>query len=200
LSTEHTTWSRLSVGFAITFMLIMVVGGGVLFAQDVPAGGDASSEDKGELITAADKVEMTPQKMVSSASELLEKLGQNKKTVEVLRAEAIKQRDVIKVNCIDDKLEQFKQLLRIAKTAQVNLDEMIAIKDEEGRYHEHGKIMVTDEQGRNLVDEAKACIGEELIYGGPLDVDVDGPELPDDPSIEDNSIDLEPPAYASPFA
>ena len=59
------------------------------------------------------------------------------------------------------------------------------------------------EKARVLRDEAEGCIGEELVYVGPTDVDVEEPDISDDPTDDDGldytDPDVERPGYASPF-
>ena len=120
--------------------------------------------------------------------------------VEQLRLTARKQKDVIKLNCINDKYLQIKSLLNISDEAASRLDVAILGKDEEGRYHEFTKFTISVEKVKALRGEADACVGEELTYLGDTIVDVDKPEIPDDPTAEDPFDDvIEPPAYASPF-
>ncbi len=77
----------------------------------------------------------------------------------------------------------------------------IAAGDEGDRYHRYTVVKISGEKIAGLRDEAEACVGEEISYLGPLSVDVDSPDMPDDPT-KGNPWDndpIEPPGYASPF-
>jgi hypothetical protein len=100
-----------------------------------------------------------------------------------LQEVARKEKDVIKLNCVNDKLLQLKQLMNIADQARTNLEEAIARKDEEARYHEFGRITIASQQAQVLGSEAENCVGEDLTFLGPTQVIVDEPELPDDPTV-----------------
>jgi len=125
----------------------------------------------------------------------------SERRVQVLKAEARKQKDVIKLNCINDKLLQIKQLQNILEDGLSKLSLAIAGGDEAERYHRYTVIKISGEKITALRDEAEACVGEEISYLGPLALDVDGPDVPDDPTDDDPWDDepIDPPGYASPF-
>jgi hypothetical protein len=146
------------------------------------------------------QAQLGPQEMLDAGTKLVASMQGHLKRVVELQQIARKQKDVIKLNCVNDKLLQIKQLLNIAEAAMTNLHEAVAQQDEAGRYHEYGKIVITEQQVQVLASEAETCIGEELIFFGPTEVIVDEPELPDDPTDDfGDDFPLEPPGYASPF-
>ena len=120
-----------------------------------------------------------------------------------LQAAARQSRDIIKLNCVNDKLLQVKQLLNIADSARVSLAEAISSRNEGDRYHQYTVITVSSEKARALRDEAEACIGEELVFQGRATIDVDAPDIADDPTRKDPfslaAFELERPTYATPF-
>jgi hypothetical protein len=172
----------------------LVVGGGALYAQD--------AEPKADVEVPMEKqAQLSPADMIAEAEKLITTMQASLKKVVQLQQIARKQKDVIKLNCVNDKLLQVKQLLNIAEAASTNMHEAIAQDDEGGRYHEFGKIVIAEQQVRVLAGEAENCIGEELVFLGPTEVEVDEPENPDDPTEPpDDDIDVEPPGYASPFS
>lgn len=174
----------------------LALGGGALYAQQ--DGGDTEDDKSVEATIKGEKKDsLTPAQMAQEADELIKAMREGLKSVIAVQQIARKQKDVIKLNCVNDKLLQVKQLLNIAETANTDLQEAIAQSDENERYHQYGKIVVAAEQVRLLVEESRNCIGEELVYVGPLQVDVDKPEV-EDPG-DDTDPSVEPPAYASPF-
>lgn len=175
----------------------LAVGGGSLYAQN---GGGAADADVD--IPMEKQAELSPQEMLDESDSLYKKMQEYLARIVQLQQIARKQKDVIKLNCVNDKLLQVKQLMNIAEAARTNLTEMIAREDEAGRYHEFGKIVIAEQQIRILAQEAETCIGEDLIFVGPTEVTVEEPEIPDDPTegIDDDFVDIEPPGYASPFA
>jgi hypothetical protein len=186
---------RARLGVAIA----LVAGGGLLYAQ--PRGG--GTPDPIEIDLPMERTaDLTPREMREKTDELIDEMQGLMQRVIELQQVARKQKDVIKLNCINDKLLQVKQLLNIAEAARTNLVEAIAVQDEEERYHQFSQVTIAAEKVTVLRDEAEVCIGEELVFLGPTEVDMDGPDILDDPTGEDpfdHTMDLEPPGYASPF-
>jgi hypothetical protein len=144
--------------------------------------------------------QISSQEMERLARDSAAKADQDGKRVEELKIEARKQKDVIKLNCINDKLLQIKQLLNILEDGMSKLSLAIAEGNDGERYHRYTVIKISGEKIAGLRDEAEACVGEEISYLGPLSVDVDQPDVPDDPTDDDPWGDpVDPPGYASPF-
>jgi hypothetical protein len=149
------------------------------------------------------QAQLSPKEMTEKSSELIADMNVMLKRVLQLKQTARKSKDIIKLNCVNEKLLELKQLLNIADTASTDLTEAITVQDEQGRYHQYSQITISHEKAGVARDEAEACVGEELIFVGPTEVDVTGPNIPDDPTADDpfdfDPGDLEPPGYASPF-
>lgn len=173
-------------------------GGSLLHAQE--GGDDAAPADA--LVPMEKQAQLTPAEMREGVKKMRESATLSLQKVEALKAEALKQKDVIKLNCINDKLVQLKELLEIAETSSIELEAAIAEGDDAERYHRYSIITISGEKIDGLEDEAQACVGEEIDYLGPLDIDVDAPGIPDDPTVDDpfDGDTIEPPGYASPFA
>ena len=93
-------------------------------------------------------------------------IGEMQKVLrEVLRKleEARQERDLVKLNCVNEKLTQIKALLRIAEQANVALQESVARGSEDGADHEFAKVTIAGQRTRELRAEAEQCIGE-LAY------------------------------------
>lgn len=173
----------------------MVLGGAV-YAQDAEPEDDGSDA----TVPMEKRAQLSPADMVAEASRLIVGMQTVLKKVVGLQQIARKQKDVIKLNCVNDKLLQIKQLLNIAEGASTNMHEAIAQEDEDGRYHEFGKVVIAEQQVSVLSGEAESCIGEELVFLGPTEVDVDEPDHPDDPTGPEPEVEIEDPGYASPFS
>jgi hypothetical protein len=95
-------------------------------------------------------------------------LGRVLKHLEDARAE----RDVIKLNCVNEKLTAIKGLLRIAEQADVALQEAVSRKDSETAGHEFDKISIAQRKSEQLLSESESCVGELAVYSGSTQVDV----------------------------
>ncbi|HUH03800.1 MAG TPA: hypothetical protein VML75_17515 [Kofleriaceae bacterium] len=187
----------------IAAALASLIGGGYLYAQ--PAGGPSADDEDDIAVPMEGTASLTPREMTQKSDELIEEMKGTLRRVLTLQSAARKTKDIIKLNCVNDKLLQVKQLLNISEASRNNMTEAIASNDEGGRYHQFSQVTVASDKTRTLRDEAEACIGEELTFVGPTQIEVDKPDVVDDPTKDDpfdfsgNSVEIERAAYASPF-
>jgi len=175
----------------------LAIGGGLLRAQ--PAADAEAPEVTAPIETTPN---LTPAQMQAESEKSIKKMQEVLVRVVELQQVARKQKDVIKLNCVNDKLLQVKQLLNIAEAGRTDLIEASAQQDTAAQTHHFSQITIANEKTSGLGDEAEGCIGEELVFLGPTEVTVDDPGLPDDPTADDPfdwDVVLEPPGYASPF-
>jgi len=74
-----------------------------------------------------------------------------------LQEVAKKAGDVIKLNCVNDKLLQIKELLNIAEGALTNITEAIARNDEDERYHQFSRLTIAHQKGEQVKQEARTA-------------------------------------------
>ena len=74
--------------------------------------------------------------------------------------EARATKDVVKLNCVNEKLTQVKGLLRISEQSDVALQEAIAKKDTTSAEHEYSKVSIARSKVDQLRGEAEQCIGQ----------------------------------------
>jgi hypothetical protein len=140
--------------------------------------------------------------MTQQTTDYIAKMNDTLKRLVQLQEIARRQKDVIKLNCVNDKLLQHKQLLNIADQAQTNMQEAIARGDEDARYHEFGRVTIAYQQSQALSTDAENCIGEDLTFLGPTTVTVEEPAIPEDntaPQGPDYPV-VQPLPVASPIA
>jgi hypothetical protein len=68
-------------------------------------------------------------------------------------------KDVVKLNCVNEKLTQVKGLLRISEQSDVALQEAVAKKDQTSADHEYTKVTIAQSKVEQLRGEADQCIG-----------------------------------------
>jgi hypothetical protein len=199
------------------------IGGGIVLAQQAPdappgdpagdpakpaegtppAGGQPAGDtpDDDVQTNMAKRAEISAADMTVQADGYLAKMRDVLKRVVQLQSIARKQKDVIKLNCVNDKLLQVKQLVNIGEANKTNLDEAIARDDESGRYDFFSNVTIAHEQVVVLGSEAEQCIGEDLSFLGPTETTVEGGNEPDDPTKgeEPDFPEVELPPVASPF-
>ncbi|CAN5720979.1 hypothetical protein BH11MYX1_BH11MYX1_01000 [soil metagenome] len=171
------------------FLPLLAVFGTVsaIAAPDAPAGA------------APAKPSMSNVDMNISVAQIDTRLEADSQQMIHLQEVAKKQKDVIKLNCVNDRLVQAKAQRNIADDLHSQLTAAIQKNsdDREGLYRQY---VATSEALKELREQAKACVGETELFKQESGVTVDAPLTPDDPTIMSPSSDpVEPPGYASPF-
>jgi hypothetical protein len=93
--------------------------------------------------------------------------------------EARNTKDVVKLNCVNEKLTQVKGLLRISEQSDVALQEAVAKKDGTSADHEYTKVTIASSKVEQLRGEAEQCIGALAFRTDEnLSVEVVTPNLP----------------------
>lgn len=114
-----------------------------------------------------------------------------------LQTRARKDKDVIKLSCVNDRLINLKAQANVFDLTERDL--LGAIDDAAARQTNHARLVETATAVRLLREEADACIGQP-----EMDVDRGNdftqPTLSDDPTTDlPFDITVESPAYASPY-
>jgi hypothetical protein len=174
----------------------VLLGGQGIVAQPDTSDGDKPKENLPEVTAPAAKI--SPDKMRENAGQMMDELREMLGRFVELRKFARQSKDVIKLNCVNDKMLLFKQLVNVAEEAQTNLAESIAAGDEPARYHFYGQIVLSKEKGGGFRSEAEGCIGAEINFLGPTQVKVEGPAVIDLIAPRE-WFELDDPKFATPF-
>jgi hypothetical protein len=139
--------------------------------------------------------------MLVEAEKHLAQMDRSARVVRRQLKQARQERDVVKVLCLNDKLNQVDVALASAADRQDSLKGMVQQGDADRARHEYTIIAVLAERVRTLQSEANQCVGEDVGFVGDSEVTVDiDPGIPDtDPSdFPDDPIISEPPVLTSP--
>ncbi len=126
-----------------------------------------------------------PEKLRIS-SEALKRMGQVLKDVLGKLEEARNTKDVVKLNCVNEKLTQVKGLLRISEQSDVALQEAVAKRESSASNHEFTKVTIAKGKIEQLRAESEECIGQ-LAFRTDENLTVEV-EVPDDLPAGDPSI------------
>jgi hypothetical protein len=93
-------------------------------------------------------------------------------------------KDIIQINCVNEKLSDIRGLLKISEEAKASLDEAAAKRDKELINHEYTKISIAGMRVENFRLEVEGCVGEMSQYTGNTiaDVQIDPDIRKDDPA------------------
>lgn len=143
---------------------------------------------------------LTVAEMNTSAANITVRLDDDLLQVQHLQDIAKKAKDVIKLNCVNDRLVQIKAQRNIADETHAQL--MTALqKNSDDRIALYASLNGVAENVHTLHEQAKACIGEPDLLKQESGVTVEKPEIPDDPVVLEPPLGygIEPPGYASPW-
>ena len=116
--------------------------------------------------------------MVTQVTDYKKRMEEVAKRIQVLIEEARKQKDIIRINCLTDKLVQVKANQNIADRSAQAMQDSSARNDRDAAFHEYTRITIVNQNVQVLGGEAEACVGEDLSYVGATRVDVDTEGVP----------------------
>jgi hypothetical protein len=177
---------------------LILCGLGVAAAQTAAATGAA---DATPPTTGASPDAVPPQQMRAQAQTFLPQMDQSAQTVRRQLEQAREARDVVKVLCLNDKLNQIDVAIRAARDRMPVLTAALDKNDAENARHEFAVLQVLRDRVRTLVQESNQCIVEEAGFVGESKVIVSiDPGIPsNDPTVfpSDTGVIFVPPAIVS---
>jgi hypothetical protein len=120
--------------------------------------------------------------MTANCSTMIHKMLDNLGRMVQVQQTARKQKDITKLNCVNDKLMQAKELVNIAEDNRAELTQAIARNDDQARYDYYSSVVIAFEKQSALASEAENCVGEDLSFIGPTETTTEGGDEPDDPT------------------
>lgn len=151
-------------------------------------------DDSGDARREADK--LSSRQMVDRSEDHIDEMRDMLKDVLGILQEARSEKDVVKLNCVNESLTQVKGLLRVSEQSSISLQEAVVKKEDSGARHEYTKIIIARSRIQQLRAQAEECIGQlAFVIDEDTVVVVDIPEdLPDDAM----DIDPVPPVMVRP--
>ncbi len=179
--------------------------GGSVFAQQgpsTPALSPPTGGAPGEVdLSVKQRPVLTPAEMTNQAKEYFKGMGDVVKRIQNLQEQAKREKDIIRLNCVTDKLVQARVNVNIAEQSMSTMQESIARNDEGAETHEFTRLTIVNQKVTVLGAEAENCIGEDLSFVGATRVDVEvDPNIPQYDPTQPGSpfIDITRPPEASP--
>jgi hypothetical protein len=172
--------------------------GGWLSPNGVSGAGPASTSGAAQGATGqsgAASVALPAVEIQARVQVFVEQTHADARRILHLQQLARKEKDVIKLNCVNDKLVQVKPEMNIVDHGVAELQ----AATDANRMSVFEGISAAAENIRHLREEADQCIGEPVQTGGDSSNSFTGPDVPDDPTKGFGGPELEPPGYASPY-
>jgi hypothetical protein len=143
---------------------------------------------------------LTADEISKKSTELKTQMDQDLVHVGRLQAKARKDKDVIKLNCVNDKMVQIKAMLNLADDNRAQITDALTLGN--GRAPElFSTFSRSASDVKKLREDADVCVGVGPDYVGNSKLNVSNPAMPDDPTAGNPFDDhIEAPAYASPYS
>ncbi len=186
-------------------LLTTIFMGSTVFAQGpAPEAPPAPGTPAGSAVdlSVKQKPTLTPADMVNQSKEYFTGMGGVVKRIQTLQDQAKREKDIIRLNCVTDKLVQARVNVNIAEQSMATMQESIARNDEGEQTHEFTRLTIVNQKVTVLGAEAENCIGEDLSFVGATRVDVEvDPNIPQYDPTQPGSpfIDITRPPQASPI-
>ncbi len=168
-------------------------------AQDVGGATDADQmlaqfdEDNGNGILDEDIDALTKEEMVERAEARLGAMRVTlESTTELLEHARQDERDILKINCINENLASIKGFVNVGEQSYESLKQSVDVNnDHEAAAHHYTLISIAGQRVTALGEQARVCAGEELRYAqdSVLEVTVD-PRIgePDQRFMDDEDV------------
>lgn len=193
---KRSLWRWASVAFVVAAGFRM----GVAAAQEAtspPAGQHADADIQSER-----RANLSGPEQVRESARIIDQVTNIRRHVSDMLDRARQERDIIKVNCLNDKLTQIDVTLRSGREHQDLLQTAIGLNNDGQRNHEFALMTIFQQRSQGLEAEARQCIGEEAAAfgeGTTISVRVN-PNIPeqDTTSYPVNPVVPEVPSVLSP--
>ena len=182
------------------FLAAVMVVGSTLYAQPAqppvePVPAPAPS--------AGVSLKLSASEMASNAVQLEGEVRVHLQHVQHLQNQARKEKDVIKLSCINDKMLKLKADANMFDNAKVEL--LASLDNEDTRGGAYTKVTTAASEVQKTREEADRCVGEPELTSDESANSWTGPDVIDDPTTGNpfptgpGGTVLEPPTYASPY-
>ncbi len=179
--------------YAVTLALAaLLAGGGIALAQD--RSGSSPEDDASADVER--RANLTGPEQLAEAERIETRANQISRRVQQMLDEARRERDILRVTCLNDKLTQINANARTTSTRGDALREAVQMNDDARRDHEFTVLTVLGQKFRTLEQEANQCVGQDIFETGTTRVETSiDPATPD----EDTSAVLSYPEVPVPF-
>ncbi|MEE2829543.1 MAG: hypothetical protein VX498_10160 [Myxococcota bacterium] len=139
--------------FGLVLVAACLVLPSALWAQEAGADSAVTSSDiSGQNLNSGQKTSVA-EKAVADLDLRI------KRTLKMIE-EARKNKDIILLNCLNDKLLLLRGLHKVAINAKMGLAEAVARENVDLEEHNFRKIFIAGDQGGIVAAEAEACVGQ----------------------------------------
>jgi hypothetical protein len=166
---------------------------------DADDGSALTSEENLSLIDEDISALTNKQKLDRAAK----KINQMRTTLggisEMLQTVRDNERDILKINCINEKHAAIKGFVKVSEQSYGNLQTAANNADGGAADHHYTLVSVAHQKVQGLAEEARLCTGEERRFAGQSEIDVRQPtngaeevDVPEDDILVEDLPELTP--------
>lgn len=150
------------VGFRLTGLLMLALTGTVNVSAADRAPARVAQADGGVgdgSITVLQKITSDKDKLrysEDSIQEMREALGTIQKMIEAAR----KEKDLVLLNCLNEKYSSINALLKVTETANILMSEALGQNNSQQGDHQFRKIVIARFKAKQFLQEANECSGD----------------------------------------
>jgi hypothetical protein len=153
---------------------------------------------------AVQKSTISGDEMLSQGREYRQQIQSITMQIQVQSQQAKADKDVIRLNCLLDKLNQVKVNANMMDQALQSLQDCVSRHDDSAQLHEYTRVTIINQKAQVLRTEADACVGAETNYVGPTKVVVESPAgltatVDQPPAVAPPLTIIDRPVVASPY-
>lgn len=157
----------------LTAIAICLLSVGVATAQDDGAGTEQLMNEGDFSLVNENLDDLSNDQMVSRASNKIKNMRQTlSRTNEMLDTVKDQERDVLKVNCINEKHATMKGFVKVSEQAYIGLEAAAKKGDRSEATHNYKLVSLGQQRVKGLSQEASLCTGEERRLAGKGEMDV----------------------------
>lgn len=174
---------------------LLAVAGGFVTAQQVDEDGkqmpsdqvttfdDEAIEQEAKRLTSEEKLEVGQDRIKSMRKTLSQ-------TNELLSKAREEQADILKINCINEKLAAIKGFMKVSEQSYTNLRDATDRNDEQAEIHHYTLIAIANQKVNELGEEAQTCVGDVQLFADETVVERrEDPDIADiDPIVADDDL------------
>ncbi len=172
---------------ALALVATLLLGLSYVAAQ-AGEGGDAEAPGATEGDEDALPVATTPEEQVAQSEAIFATGTETRDQVQSMLADARRERDVIRITCLEHKRTPLRAHLASVEERHAELRAAVAANDAAAREHQYTTIRVLATKLRELAREAAQCVGQDVFEvpeatrGGEAPSEIEDPTVfPDTP-------------------
>lgn len=127
-------------------------------------GGTVPVASPAATVAPAGSIPLTPKEQLSAGDATLGRMRNSSTAIRRQLEQARREKDVVKVLCLDDKLSQSDVAVRSAEERRGALEAAASKNDSEAATHESLVLSVLAQRSSQVAAEANQCIGEEAAF------------------------------------